>query len=157
MRSLPEPPWVGTPPPFSTIPGLYTGLLPRRCLAYLVDVTIIAIIGLCLGVVLAIMGLLTLGLLSPVAALILALWPLTYHSLFLAGRGATPGMRLFGVEARSWDGQRLSLLQAVIVTILFYVSVSLTAWLVLLMALFNERGRTLHDILANTLVVRSPG
>jgi uncharacterized RDD family membrane protein YckC len=37
---------------------------------------------------------------------------------------------------------------------LFYVSVSLTAWLVLILVLFNDRGRALHDILASTLVVR---
>lgn len=157
MHHLKNPPWAQTPPPFSAAPGLYAGVVPRRCFAYVTDVILIAMIGICLGFVLTIMGLLTFGLLSPLAAIILALWPLTYHSGFLAAHGATPGMRLFGLTMRSWEGGRLSLLQAVVVTILFYVSVGLTAWLILLVALFNDRGRTLHDILANTLVVRISG
>ncbi|WP_422366457.1 RDD family protein [Pelagibius sp.] len=147
-------PWVGAPPSPSEAPSLYVGLLPRRCLAYLIDIVIVATIGLCLGFILAVMGLLTLGLLSPLAAIILALWPIAYHSFFLASRGATPGMRLFGLEARAWEGSPLNPLQAIIVTALFYVTVSLTAWLILLVALFNERGRTLHDILANTVIIR---
>jgi uncharacterized RDD family membrane protein YckC len=40
------------------------------------------------------------------------------------------------------------------VVLLFYVSVSLTAWLVLIVVLLNDRSRALHDILANTMVVR---
>ncbi len=150
-------PWSGTPPSVSSDPALYAGLLPRRCAAYLLDVALIAIVGACLAFALTVIGILTLGLFSPLAAAILALWPLTYHSLFLAIRGATPGMRMLGLQARAWDGQAVSPLQAIVVTILFYVSVSLTVWLILLVALFNDRGRTLHDILANTVVVRTKG
>lgn len=148
--------WTGTPPSPAAQPQLYTGLLPRRCFAYLIDVIAIAVLGFCLGFALTIMGILTLGLLTPLAVVVMALWPVVYHSLFLALRGATPGMRLLGLEARSWDGQPIAPLQAVIVTILFYVSVGLTAWLILLVALFNDRGRALHDILANTLIVKRP-
>lgn len=148
--------WSGTPPAVSSDPALYAGLLPRRCMAYLLDVVLIAIVGFCLAFALTVIGILTLGLFSPLATAILALWPLTYHSFFLAVRGATPGMRMLGLQARGWDGQPISLAQAIVLTILFYVTVSLTAWLILLVALFNDRGRTLHDILANTLVVRSP-
>lgn len=149
--------WDGPPPLPSTAPHLYDGLLPRRVLAYLIDVLLIAIVGLCLGFALTIVGVLTFGLITPLAIIILAIWPLAYHSFFLAVRGATPGMRFFGLEARSWEGHPIAPLQAIIVTVLFYASVSLTAWLILLVVLFNDRGRALHDVLANTLVVRAPG
>jgi len=66
-------------------------------------------------------------------------------------------MRCFGLELRDWSGRRVEPVQAVLVVLLFYVSVSLTAWLVLLVVLFNDRGRALHDILANTLMVRQVG
>ena len=155
MRDSPTNPWLGTPPSPNAAPRLYAGLLSRRCLGYFIDVLFISVIGICLGFALTILGILTLGLLSPLAAIILALWPLTYHSLFLALRGATPGMRVFGLEVRNWDGGPVSPLQAVIVTLLFYLSVSVTAWLILVVTLFNDRGRALHDILANTLVVRA--
>lgn len=147
-------PWHGEPPSPSQAPHLYGGTVLRRSLGYLVDVVVIAVLGLCLGFALSIVGLLSFGLLSPLAIIVMALWPLAYHSFFIARGGATPGMRLFGVELRDWSGRPVEPLQAVLVVLLFYVSVSLTAWLVLIVVLLSERGRALHDILANTLIVR---
>ncbi|GAB4364165.1 MAG: hypothetical protein Kow00114_20630 [Kiloniellaceae bacterium] len=138
----------------SAAPQLYGGVVVRRCIAYLVDVVIIAVLGLCLGFALSIVGVLSFGLLSPLAVIVMALWPLLYHSFFVATRGATPGMSLFGLELRDWSGKPVEPAQAVLVVLLFYVSISLTVWLVLLVVLFNDRGRALHDILANTLMVR---
>jgi uncharacterized RDD family membrane protein YckC len=78
-----------------------------------------------------------------------------YHTLTIGGsRSATPGMRLTGVEVRSWTGERPGYLQAFVQTILFYVTVYPTWSLVLLIALFERRRRTLHDIIAGTLVIR---
>lgn len=150
-------PWSGLPPMPSSAPQLYAGLVVRRSLAYLVDVFIIALLGLCLGFVLSIIGILTFGLLSPLAVIVMTLWPLLYHSFFLAARGATPGMRLFGLELRDWSGKPLEPLQAVLVVLLFYVTIALTAWLILLIVLFTDRNRALHDILAGTLMVRRRG
>lgn len=138
----------------SAAPQLYSGVVLRRCIAYLIDVLIIAVLGLCLGFALSIVGVLSFGLLSPLAVIVMALWPLLYHSFFVATRGATPGMSLLGLELRDWSGKPIEPLQAVLVVLLFYVTISLTAWLVLLVVLFNDRGRALHDILANTLMVR---
>ncbi|MGF1592892.1 MAG: RDD family protein [Kiloniellaceae bacterium] len=148
-------PWQGLPPSPSSAPQLYAGTILRRSIAYLVDIVIIAVLGLCLGFALSLIGILSFGLLTPLAIVFMALWPLLYHSFFIARRGATPGMRLFGLELRDWSGRPVEPLQAVLVVLLFYVTVSLTAWLVLIVVLLNDRGRALHDILANTLVVRS--
>ncbi|GAB4391047.1 MAG: RDD family protein [Kiloniellaceae bacterium] len=147
-------PWTGLPPPPSAAPQLYAGVVVRRSLAYLVDVCVIAVLGLCLGFVLSVAGFLTFGLITPLAVIAMALWPLAYHSFFLASRGATPGMRLFDLELRDWTGKAAEPLQAILQIILFYVTVGLTAWLVLFLVLFTERNRALHDILAGTLVVR---
>lgn len=153
-RSSSPLPWHGEPPSPSQAPYLYGGTVLRRSLGYLVDVCVIAVLGLCLGFALSIVGLLSFGLLSPLAIIVMALWPLAYHSFFIARAGATPGMRLFGVELRDWSGRPVEPFQAILVVLLFYVSVSLTAWLVLIVVLLNDRGRALHDILASTLVVR---
>lgn len=147
-------PWSGLPPPPSVAPQLYAGVVVRRSLAYLVDVCVIGFLGLCLGFVLSVAGFLTFGLLSPLAVIVMALWPLFYHSFFLASRGATPGMSLFDLELRDWSGKPVEPVQAVLVVILFYVTVAMTAWLILFLVLFTERSRALHDILAGTLVVR---
>ncbi len=152
-RASPQP-WRGEPPQPSAAPLLYTGVVWRRCLAYLVDVFVIALFGLALAFVLSVAGFLTFGLLSPLAVVVMALWPLLYHSYFLATGGATPGMRLFDLELRDWSGKALEPAQAVLVVLLFYVSIALTAWLVLVLVLFTDRNRALHDILASTLVVR---
>jgi len=157
QRSAGPQPWQGEPPTPLQAPSLYSGTVLCRSLGYLVDVVVIAVLGVCLGFALSVVGLLSFGLLTPLGVIVLALWPLAYHSFFLARTGATPGMRLFGVELRDWNGGRVAPLQAVLAIVLFYASVGLTAWLILIVVLLNERGRALHDFLANTLVVRRQG
>jgi uncharacterized RDD family membrane protein YckC len=63
-------------------------------------------------------------------------------------------MSLFGLEVRSWTGQRPTVWQAVLMAVLFYATIGPTGGLVLLVALFNGRRRTLHDLLSGTVVVR---
>jgi uncharacterized RDD family membrane protein YckC len=75
--------------------------------------------------------------------------------LLLSGpHSATLGMRLFNVELRSVTGERPGFLQALIQTALFYITVWGTCSLILLLVLFNRHKRTLHDMLAGTVVVR---
>lgn len=150
-------PWSGEPPAPSAAPQLYAGVVPRRFFAYVVDVIIVALLGLALAFVLSIAGFLTFGLLSPLAVVVMALWPLFYHSYFLATGGATPGMRFFDLELRDWSGRNIEPLQAILAVLLFYVSVALTFWLILIAVLFTDRNRTFHDILAGTLMVRRTG
>lgn len=150
-------PWQGEPPTRSSAPWLYRGVVLRRTLAYLVDLLLIALLGLGLGFALSVIGILSFGLLTPLSVVVMALWPLAYHSAFVALRGATPGMALFDLELRDWGGGPVEPLQAVLLAVLFYATVSLTAWLVLAVVLLNERGRALHDILAGTVMVRRQG
>src|SRR3546814_5448602 len=138
-------PWHHHPPAPSAAPGLYTSVVLRRSVDYLVDVVIIAVLSVALGFVLSLIGLLSFGLLSPLAVLVMALWPLAYHSSFVATRGATPGLALFSLELRDWDGGPVEPLQAVLVVLLFYVPVSPTALLGPVVVLLTERGRGLPD------------
>jgi uncharacterized RDD family membrane protein YckC len=85
-----------------------------------------------------------------------ALIPLAYHTLLLSGpRSSTWGMRFFDLELRSWDGDRPVFLQALAQTALFYLTVGATGSIILLFSLLNRRKRTLHDVLAGTVMVRS--
>ena len=63
-------------------------------------------------------------------------------------------MQFMDVEIRSWTGRRPDYLQAFIMTALFYATVFPSGFLVLIVVLFNDRRRTLHDFLAGTLAVR---
>ena len=83
--------------------------------------------------------------------------PLAYYTLLVSGaRAATLGMRAFDLELRSWNGERPVFLQALAHAALFYLTVGATCSLILLVALFNRRKRTLHDVLSGMLMVRSP-
>ncbi len=139
-----------------TQPEEYEGLLIRRIVAYAVDLLVLAVVGTVVWLVLGIAGVLTFGLLLPLQAVALAVLPFAYPPLFIASEGSAPlGMRLTGVRVLSiLDGGRPTLAQAVVNVVTFYASLALTGSLVLLVALFNSRSRTLHDYLAGTIVLR---
>ena len=55
---------------------------------------------------------------------------IAYDTILIGGGdGATPGMRLFGIEARSLNGGRPDYFQAFLMTLLFYVTVPVTSLL----------------------------
>jgi uncharacterized RDD family membrane protein YckC len=146
--------WEQAPPDRLADPDLYDGVRSRRIIAYVLDLTLIMVIWVALSMAFGVAGILTFGALTPLGLAVLAVLPVAYHTFFIGRDGATPGMRVFDLEVRSWTGRPLDYSQAFLTTVLFYASVSLTAWLVLLVALFTDRNRTLHDILAGTIVLR---
>lgn len=130
------------------------GVLLRRCLAWVVDVVLIGLLVFVLWWVLLFFVLLTLGLGHAVLAL-LPLVPFAYHMLsLLGGRSATPGQQLLGLTVRRNDdlGPPTGL-QAFVSVLLFYVTLA-TSGLLLLVALFTARHRTLHDLVSGLVVVR---
>lgn len=147
-------------------PELFQGVAFKRVIAYAIDVVLVGVLAATVWFAGLMLALLSFGLLFPLQALAVALVPLAYHSLQIAGRrSATIGMRVMGLKVVSvapdvaaWGG-RPTLFQAMILTVAFYGSVALTGSLILLIALFNARRRTLHDWLAGTVVVndRTPG
>lgn len=155
-KSLPDRPeipftWTQAPDSLSH-PELFEGIVLKRAIAYLIDVAIL------LGVTgfLWLLVLLTFGLLSGIAAAITPLIPLAYHTLLIGGGdSATMGMRFMGIQVRTIDGGYPDYPQAALQTLLFYFSMALTG-LLLVVALFNDRGRCLHDWLSGTITVCIP-
>ena len=146
--------WDQAPPDPLAEPDYFDGVLPRRVIAYVLDLGVIAALAVGLWMVFGVVGILTFGALTPLGLVLLAVLPVGYHTFFIGRDGATPGMRMFDLEVRSWTGRPPDTSQAFLTTVLFYASISLTAWLVLLVPLFTDRNRTLHDILAGTIVLR---
>lgn len=146
--------WQEGPPGNLDDPDLYDGILWRRSIGYLVDAFILSIVMVCTGIALGLLNILSFGLLLPVKIIVLALLPVAYHTYFIGNGGATPGMRFMDVEVRTWLGRRPDYVQAFLMTVMFYASVLMTGWLILLFALFNDRNRTAHDFLSGTLGVR---
>ena len=144
-------PWTGSASDPLAHPALYDGLLWRRPLAYVID---LAIIGLLCGAWLW-MVLMSFGLLWALTSLAFLLIPILYHAWLVGGpSSATIGMRLCGIEVRSWDGEQPDFWQALLMAVLFYVTVVCTSLLILLVVLISDRRRTVHDYLSGVVVVR---
>ncbi|MEH6725733.1 MAG: RDD family protein, partial [Hyphomicrobiales bacterium] len=68
---------------------------------------------------------------------------------------ATPGMKITGIQMRLHDGSRTGPFGAMLHGLLFYISISILTPFVVLVGLFTERGRLLHDLILGTYIVRS--
>lgn len=134
--------------------SLFDGIRSKRVLAYLIDVAIIVLAVVALWFVGAFAVVLTLGLAKPLLVLATALLPLAYHTWTIGGpRHATFGMRALDLKVVCWNGNSPDYLQAALQTVVFYISLSVTSVLILLVALFNDRGRCLHDYLSGCVVI----
>jgi uncharacterized RDD family membrane protein YckC len=137
-------------------PERYEGVRTRRTFAFLVDAAVILFLMLVASLVIAVLGIVTLGLgwlLFP------AVWPVVailYTVLTLGGpRSATPGMRFTGIEMRTVRGERLDYGLALLHAFGFWLSVTFLTPLVLVVALFTARKQLLHDLVIGTVAVRS--
>jgi uncharacterized RDD family membrane protein YckC len=131
-----------------------SGVMTRRCVAWLIDVLLIGVVFAVLALLLFVFGLLTLGLGFGAMALLPAV-PFLYHFLsLLRPAAATPGQAVMGlIVRRDQDLGPPTGLQALIFTLVFYFTMA-TSGLLLLIALFTVRHRTLHDLASDLVVVR---
>ena len=143
-----------------TQPELFEGVLARRVVAFLIDVAIIAVPLFLLSVFIFVFGLVTLGLgwfLYAFFGPISVIWALVYYGLtFGSPASATIGMRMVDLEMRTWYGAPAYFLLGAVHAIVFWLSVTFLTPFILLVALFNDRRRLLHDMLVGTIVINNP-
>ena len=130
------------------------GVMIRRCLAWAIDLVMILILMGIVFVVLLLFGLVTLGL-GFGAMAVLPFVPFLYHLVSLMRRGsATPGQAMTGlIVRRDADLGPPTASQALLFTVGFYITTA-TAYVLLLVAPFTVRHRTLHDLVSGLVVVR---
>ncbi len=130
------------------------GVVWRRVWAWIIDALLIAVIATALYVGMVLLGIITFGLGFGLMSLLPAV-PLAYHILFVASaRAATPGQSLLGLAVvRDADAARPGLFEATLFTLGLWATFAVFMPL-LLIALFTERHRALHDIVAGLVVVR---
>jgi len=137
-------------------PERYDGVRTRRIFAFLIDAALILFLMVAAYIVIAVVGIFTLGLLW---FLLPAVWPVVailYSVMTLGGRySATPGMRFTGIEIRTTGGGRMDYGLALLHGLLFWASIAILTPLVLLVALFTERKQLLHDLIIGTAAVRA--
>lgn len=138
-------------------PEAFEGVRTRRVFAFFIDTIAIAILTFVAGIVVFFVGIFTLGLGFLVYAFLWQGVALLYTAFTLGGpASATPGMRAMGLEMRLWHGGRMYPLLAAVHALLFWVSVALITPFILLVSLFSDRKRLLHDIILGTVVINSP-
>jgi uncharacterized RDD family membrane protein YckC len=142
-------------------PELFEGVLPRRVLAFAIDVAVILAPVALAFVLIILFGLVTFGLGWALLALLYpgtVIWALAYYGLTLGSpASATIGMRVMDIEMRTWYGAPCYFVLGAVHAVAFYVSVSALTPLVLLVCFFNARHRLLHDMVVGTVVINNPG
>ncbi|MNL75024.1 RDD family protein [compost metagenome] len=78
-----------------------------------------------------------------------------YFGVTVGGREqASPGMRMMGLAIARTDGRPMDFLTAIVHLVIFWIANALLTPLVLLIGLFTDRSRLLHDLLIGTVTVR---
>jgi uncharacterized RDD family membrane protein YckC len=140
-------------------PELFDGVLARRVVAFVIDFVILAMPVLFLAMFIFVVGIVTFGLGFVFYALLtpaMALWALCYYGATLGSRhSATIGMRAMDIEMRTWYGSPAYFVLGAVHAVVFWITVSVFTPLVLVVCLFNDRRRCLHDILVGTVIINN--
>ncbi|WP_269582769.1 RDD family protein [Roseibium sp. Sym1] len=137
-------------------PELFSGVRSRRIFAFVIDVVVIALLTFGAGILVFFLGVFTLGLGFLLYGILPTAVALIYVAFTLGGpQASTLGMRAMGLEMRLWYGAKPYPLLAAVHALLFWFSVSLLTPLVLLVSLFSDRKRLLHDLVLGTVVINS--
>lgn len=133
---------------------LTSGVLSRRFVAWWFDLVLIGALMAVVYVVTAFFGLLTLGLgwyLLPWVPLV----PFAYHWLTLVSPlSATPGQAIMGlVLVRNGDLARPDYVETAIWVVMYYLTLAVFVPALLIM-LFTERKRGLHDMISGLVLIR---
>jgi len=134
----------------------YDGVRTRRVLACMIDYLVIGLLTIPFAILVLVLGLLTLGLGGMLFSVLVPAVAALYIWNTLGGQDqATVGMKMMGIRLDRLDGTPIDGLTAVVHSVLFWAGNVLLTPLVLLVTLFSDRKRTLHDLLLGTVVTRA--
>ena len=84
------------------------------------------------------------------------IWALVYYGVTFGGpASATIGMQMMDIEMRTWYGAPAYFVLGAVHAVVFWITISVLTPLILLVCLFNNRRRCLHDILVGTVVINN--
>ena len=135
---------------------VYDGVLTRRIFAFIIDYVIVGLLMIPFALVVLLLGLLTFGLGWMLFGILFPIVAILYVWNTLGGpEQATVGMRMMDIKLERLDGKPVDGMLAVVHSVLFWAANAVLTPLVLLVTLFTDRKRTLHDLLLGTVVARS--
>ncbi len=137
-------------------PAYFDGVRTKRIFAFLVDYLMIAILHIPFAIIIALLGVLTLGAAWLLFAILTPLIALIYVGSTMGGPDqATPGMKMMGIRIARLDGNRVDFMTAIIHGVIFWAANLVTSGFILLISLFTNRKRLVQDLLLGTVVYRS--
>lgn len=134
----------------------YDGVRTRRIFAFLIDYLIVGLISIPFAIIVLLLGIVTFGLGWALFGFLVPVVALAYVWFTLGSRDqATTGMKMMNIRLERLDGRPVDGIFAVVHSVLFWAGNAILTPLVLLITLFSDRKRTLHDLLLGTVVVRA--
>jgi uncharacterized RDD family membrane protein YckC len=138
------------------LPSLYDGVLSKRVVAFVVDAILIVLLMIPAALVVFFLGIVTLGIGWLLYSVLFAIVALGYMAFTLGGpNSATVGMRMTGIEMRTWNGAPSFPLLGVMHALLFWFSVALLTPFILLVGLFTARRQLLHDLILGVVALNA--
>ncbi len=136
--------------------ALFDGVRTRRIVAFLIDYIIVFLLCIPAAILIALLGVLTLGIGWALYGILFPLVALIYVARTLGGpRQATKGMQMMNIRLVRLEGGTVDPMLAIVHMVLFWgLNVVLTP-LILLATLVLDRKRTVHDLLLGTAVIRT--
>jgi uncharacterized RDD family membrane protein YckC len=131
------------------------GVRTRRVWAFVIDAVIVFLLSIPVSIAIFLLGVATLGLGFILYAVMFPLIAIAYVGYTMGGdEKATVGMRANDIYLSRLDGGRIDPLTAIVHSVLFWAGNAILTPFVLLVTLFSDRKRTLHDLLLGTIVLR---
>ena len=131
------------------------GVRTRRVYAFLIDALIVFLISIPVSIVIFFLGIFTLGLGFALYFIMFPALAIAYVAYTMGSEDqATVGMKANDIYLSRLDGGRIDPMTAIVHSVLFWAGNAMLSPLVLLVTLFSDRKRTLHDLLLGTIVLR---
>ena len=135
--------------------GFYDGVPAKRLIAFVIDFVIILGLSICVWMI---FGIMTLGiglLLAPA----IGFWTsVGYRIVTLAGKSATLGMRVMGIEFRTAAGDRFDFTHAAIHSVLFsFLFPTVIGQIIsIITMLATPHGRAVPDLVLGSTAINRP-
>ncbi|MDF1779334.1 MAG: RDD family protein [Rhizobiaceae bacterium] len=133
----------------------YEGVRTRRIMAFFIDYALVLALCVPVAIVIFFLGIFSFGLGWALYSVLFVIVALPYVGLTLGGsKQATPGMQITGIRIIRTDGARVDPMLAMVHAVLFWAGNVILTPLVLLVSLFLDRKRLLHDVLLGVVILR---
>jgi uncharacterized RDD family membrane protein YckC len=140
-------------------PELFEGVVARRLVAFLIDFLILSVPVVFVSMFIFVIGIVTFGLGFILYGLLwpgMVIWAIVYYGMTLGSpSSATIGMRIMDIEMRTWYGTPAYFVLGAVHAVVFWITISALTPVILVVCLFNERRRCLHDFLVGTVIINN--